>query len=277
MADILRHPEMQGRRDESWRITRTGKIVRKTLVYKICHTLSWCRLLAIPLLPTVTFELFLEMHHAQRVVTRDILSAHFNDHTTVRPLTASIARAHAVDNNLFFISSGRNDEPTRTHAERIDSAPVNLGDKRIFRRRQILSASLLIMILYLVNQLRGMFQTYTYRNTLGLDFNLGIRQIPIDIAGRVSCSQNHRTTKLFIGSQTANHSIIFQYETGHFCLEMYFTTTTENGVTHGLDDTRQLIGANMWMGISQNIRRCAMLAEHIENLLNRASFLRTCI
>jgi len=107
------------------------------------------------------------------------------------------------------------------------------------------------MILNLVYQLRGMFESDTYRNTLGLDFNLGIRQIPIDIAGRVSCSQNHRTTKLFIECQTANYSIAIQNKTGHFRLEMYLTTATENGVTHSLNDTRQLIGADMWMGIGK--------------------------
>ena len=54
---------------------------------------------------------------------------------------------------------------------------------------------------------------------------------------------------------------------------MYLTTTVQDGVTHILDDSRQLVRTDMWMGISQDVGRRTMLAEDIQYLLDGATFL----
>ena len=56
---------------------------------------------------------------------------------------------------------------------------------------------------------------------------------------------------------------------------MHFAATVENGVAHVLNDTRQLIGSYMGMGVSEYIRGSAVLAEDVENLLDIAALLRT--
>ena len=77
----------------------------------------------------------------------------------------------------------------------------------------------------------------------------------------------------FVSCQTADHAVTFQQQTGHLRLKMYLATTSDNGVAHVLDDARQLVGADMRMGIRQDVRRGAMLTEHMENLLDVATLL----
>jgi hypothetical protein len=48
---------------------------------------------------------------------------------------------------------------------------------------------------------------------------------------------------------------------------MYLTPTTENGVAHVLNDTRQTVSSDMRMGIGKDIGGSTMLTENIENLL----------
>ena len=56
---------------------------------------------------------------------------------------------------------------------------------------------------------------------------------------------------------------------------MHLAAGAEDGVTHVLDDARQLIGTDMRMGIGQDGRRGTMLTEHVQNLLYRAALLGT--
>ena len=49
------------------------------------------------------------------------------------------------------------------------------------------------MVLYLVYQLTGMFQAHTDGKPLRLNFNAGLVQIAIDVAGGMACSKNDGT------------------------------------------------------------------------------------
>ena len=74
-----------------------------------------------------------------------------------------------------------------------------------------------------------------------------------------------------------DHTITHDNKLGHLGLKVNLASRTENGVTHILNDSRQLISTNMRMSVSQDIRRGTMLAEYIENLLYRATLLTACI
>ena len=91
----------------------------------------------------------------------------------------------------------------------------------------------------------------------------------------MTCGKNNRTMVFFVVCKTANHTIAIKNEARHLGLKMYLATTLQNGVAHVLNDTWQLVRTDVWMGISQNIGRCTMLTEHIENLLNRTTLLAT--
>ena len=86
-------------------------------------------------------------------------------------------------------------------------------------------------------------------------------------------SEDNRTMPFFVSCQTTNHAVTFQQQTGHLRLKMHLTTTSDNGVAHVLDDARQLVGTDMRMGVGEDVRRGAMLTEHLENLLDVATLL----
>ena len=56
---------------------------------------------------------------------------------------------------------------------------------------------------------------------------------------------------------------------------MHLAATAQNGVAHVLNDTRQFVSADVRMGISQDVGRGTVLAEHVQNLLYRTAFLGT--
>ena len=59
----------------------------------------------------------------------------------------------------------------------------------------------------------------------------------------------------------------------HLCLEVYLSTTFDDGVAHGLNHLRQTVGADMWMGIGKYGSRSPVLAKHIQDFLCVAAFL----
>ena len=46
-----------------------------------------------------------------------------------------------------------------------------------------------------------------------------------------------------------DYTVALHYQACHLSLEMHLATTLKNGVTHGLNDTGQLIGTDMGVGI----------------------------
>ena len=150
----------------------------------------------IPLLPTKFLKLLLIMHYYEwiiRLSIGNILWSNLNNHTRVTPFASTIAWAHAINDNLFLTCCSRNDKATRTHTERIYSPTLNLGNERIFSSWKILTTPLLVMILYLIYELRRMLKTYTHGNTLCLDMYSCMSEITIYITRRMSCGKNHRT------------------------------------------------------------------------------------
>ena len=263
LAHKVGQPEVKRTTDESRCIRTLGKIVAQAAVHKVGHSLCRGRLLHIPLLPTRFLQLLLEAHHAQGIFLlarhlHAVLGMHLNDHAAVTPCCAAVARTHTVDHDLRFAGGSGNNKATRTHAETVHATAVHLRNESIFCGREICSAAVLVVILYLVNQRTGVFQPHTYGNALGFDFNLRFVQIAVDVACTVPRGQYHRTTEL-------RHLVCFQInrfdtfdlialdkQTGHLCQEMYLAATPENRVAHVLNDAWKLVGADMRVGIGQD-------------------------
>ena len=123
------------------------------------------------------------MHDTQYVVPLNVFRSCLHHHTTIRPRSTSIGGTHAIDDNLLGTCGGGNDKAARTHAERIDTAPVNLSDEGVLCGRQELAPPLTGVVLYLVNQLRRMLQAHTNSYAFGLNLNLRFGQIAVDVAG----------------------------------------------------------------------------------------------
>ena len=90
----------------------------------------------------------------------------------------------------------------------------------------------------------------------------------------MSCSQDDRSTESLssIGFN-AHHLFLLDDDGIHASFEMHLTTTFQNGVSHVLDDTRELVRTDMRMGIHEDGSACSMLAEHIQNLVHIATLL----
>ena len=258
----FRQPEMQRTGDQSRSIGGLGQIIAKFTTHEIRHPLGRSRLLHISLLPTKSLQILLKRHNLKfwaYIITIfifhivQVLWSYFNHHTRITPGSSPTGRTHAVHHNLFLIGCRRNHKTSRAHTEGIHTSSVNLSHHRILCSRQIFAPTLFRVILNLINQMRGMFQSHTNSNSLGLDLNLCLSQIAIDITCRMTCSQNHRTTILLI-SHAAHHLVAIKNQLRHLGLEMYFATTINNSISHRLNHLRQAICADMWVGISQNSR-----------------------
>ena len=96
------------------------------------------------------------MHYYKRIVSIaicNIFRADFNNHTRITPLASTVAWAHSVYNYLLLTSCSRDYEATRAHTERVHSPTLDLSNEGIFGSRKILSTTLLVMILNLVDEL----------------------------------------------------------------------------------------------------------------------------
>lgn len=282
LAHVLRHPEVKGRGYESGGIAALGQVVAQTVVHEVCHALRRSGLLHVALLPARTLQFFLEVHHAQRIVlvAAHVLGACLHDHARVGPLRATVAGAHAVNDELLLVGSSRNDEAAWTHAERVDAASVHLRHEAILGCRQILAASVARVILYLVNQLRRMLKAHTDGDALRLNLYLRLGEIAVDVACGVARGENDRSaegllgTRLQVYSLNAHRLVALEQQSGHLGLEVNLAAAAYDGVAHALDNLRQLVGADMRMGVDEDRRRGSVLAEHVENLLDAAALLR---
>ena len=152
---------------------------------------------------------------------------------------------------------GRNDKSARTHTERIHTATVNLCDETVLGSRQILSPTVLIVILYAVYKCRRMLQTHPYGYALRLHLYACPVEIAVDIARGVTRGKNHRTSESELSACSQVyclnpvHCVTAYEKTGHLCAEVHFSATSEYGVAHVLYHARQLVGANVRMGVRE--------------------------
>lgn len=200
-------------------------------------------------------------------------------HARIAPCRTSVAWTHTVDHKLLRSGSGRDDKSTGTHTETVHATSVYLSYETVFCGRKILASSILVMILYLVDEMSGMLQTHTHSDAFGLDLNPGGCEIAIHITRTVTCGQDDWPPIGFLGprlqvdSLDTYHLVAIDDEGGHLGLEMHLAPTLKDGVAHVFYHTRQFVGSYMGMGISQNVGIGSMLAEDIQYLVHTAAFL----
>ena len=105
-----------------------------------------------------------------------------------------------------------------------------------------------------------MFQPDTNGNAFRLYLNLCFSQIPVNISGTVTCGEYDGAVVLVLGVgcwvmtdgfNTYHRPFITQYQSSHLSLEMHLSATSDNRVAHSLNDLRQAVCTDMWMGIGQ--------------------------
>ena len=104
----------------------------------------------------------LYFHSAWQFSILQVFRAQLHYHSRIAPTGAAVAGTHPVDYNLFGTAGGRHDKTTGTHAEAVYSSSVHLIHKAVFGSGQVFSPSVTVVVLYLVYQGGGVFQTYAY-------------------------------------------------------------------------------------------------------------------
>ena len=305
LGDEARHPKVEGRGDQSGGVARFGEFGREAVVDKIGHALGGRHLRAPTLHPRRALDALLQPHHAQGIrligeggvafgqgivlqgfghprgeAVVKVFGTGFDHHARVGPATASVGGAHAVDHQLFGAGGGGNDKSTGAHAERIHTAPVHLLHKGVFGRREIVAAPFAVVILDLVDEVRRVLQTHAHGHGFLLDFDACGMEIAIDIAGGVAGGENHGAVPLAAvgGAHPFHPPAIGREEEGVDArLKMHFTARLDDLPTHAGDDAREAIGADVGMGVGENVGGGAVLAEDAEDARHVAALLGTSV
>jgi hypothetical protein len=133
--------------------------------------------------------------------------------------------------------------------------------------------------LYPVYQFSRMLQTYAHGQSFGFNLNLFVREHAVDIARRMSGGKDYGTVPflLFAGGQMGTFNplylVVLYDKTVHTCLEMYFSSTSQNGIAHVLYDTGQAVCTDVWMGIHQYGIAGSVLHKDMKNLFAVAALL----
>ena len=276
---------MQRGSQQTGRIRGFGKIERVFLIHEINHPLCRGGLLHPAVQPAKFFQTFLESHQSERRILADrhffvfhqfgiVFRAYLHHHAGIRPAGTTIGRRHSIDYHLAGTTCRRDDETAWTHTKRIDSPSAGLRHKTIFGCRQIVSSTLLTMILYLVDQHLRMFQTDADSNAFGFDRDLPVMEVAIHIPGGMTGCQDDRSQKVLARIRFDTYDFPTPDDQGiHSCLEMDLPTTADNLFADILDHARQIVRTDMRMGVRQNRSARPELAKDIQNLVNRTPFL----
>ena len=162
-TDEPRQPEVQRTGHDTRSIGRSRKVGRQATIDEVGHTLGRCYLCASTIEPTLMLDGLLNSHHRQGTAgvdvemelageKRDVFDPNLGDHSSIGPTTSTRTGAHTIDDDLVGTRSRRDDDTTRTHAETIYATTVGLRDETVFGRRQVLTPTLLGMILDLVDE-----------------------------------------------------------------------------------------------------------------------------
>ena len=103
-----------------------------------------------------------------------------------------------------------------------------------------------VVVLYAVNQLRGVLQAHTHGNAFRFNGYVAVVQRTIDIACRVAGGQYHGVGCYFtfVGAYAADLSVGKEYLL-HAGFEVYFAATFYYSFAHVLYHAWQLVGAYM--------------------------------
>lgn len=125
---------------------------------------------------------------------RDILRLDSGDQAGIGERRIAAGERHAVDDDLFVGGRCRNDPTTRTHAERMHTAILNLGREPVTCGGQQIGTRLSFgnVILLAIDERLRVLNAETDRKRLVLHQNAFTRQELIDVPRRMARGENRR-------------------------------------------------------------------------------------
>ena len=90
----------------------------------------------------------------------------------------------------------------------------------------------------------------------------------------MSGSQDDRSAeRLSVVGLNAHYPVILDDQPVHACLEMHFSSTVQDGISHVLNDPWKLVGTDMRMCVRQDGRTGSVLTEYVQDFFHAAPFL----
>ena len=129
-----------------------------------------------------------------------------------------------------------------------------------------------------------MLQTNANRDAFGGNLHFMTEKPLVDVAGGMAGGQDDRTVEFLAFHMTAFcvvdglfcldtfHFTVVDQQAGHLCLKPHLAATVYDGLPHRLYHAGQLVRADMGMGVNQDGRGGAMLAEHLKYLFHVSAF-----
>ena len=129
------------------------------------------------------------------------------------------------------------------------------------------------MVLYAVDEFLRMLHAHAHGPRLGFEGHAGRVEEAIDVAGRMTGGQHHGAAvhTRAVGQRHAAHRTVGQQQAGDARPEADLAATVQYGLPHGPDDGRQLVGADVRMGVDSDLLRCAMVTEDVKHLAEVAA------
>ena len=183
-GDEFWHPEMEWGGDESGLVGRLREVGGEPAADEVGHSLGWGCLCASALYPALVLEVFLETEHGEGVGSgSDVFGLELYYHSAVAPWGVAETCRHAVDYYLFGTAGCGYDSSAGTHAEGIDSSAGYLGNEGVLGCGKVLALAFTAVVLYLVDEVCGMFEPDSYCYVLGLDFYVLGMEPAVNVAG----------------------------------------------------------------------------------------------
>lgn len=132
------------------------------------------------------------------------------------------------------------------------------------------------MILYAIYDVGRMFQTHTNGYAFGFYLYAAFLEITVNVACGMPRGQNDRSLVFPPVFKTHPTDRFALHKQGiDTALEIDFATRFADLFTHGFNDARQAVGADVGMGVTKDVGVGTMLAKHAKNAFNVSAFLGT--
>ncbi len=173
-CDIVGHPEVQGRGDESGDVGGVGEFVGESSVDEIGEALRGCYHAVSTVDVGESFEFGLVVNSTEDAIVGEganIFGLDLDDYAAIGEGGATVGWRHAVYYLLAWSGHGRDDETARAHAEGVYSTAIDLCDEGVGCGWEVLSTAVGAMVLNFVDEVLWVFDAYAHCPCLGFEGN----------------------------------------------------------------------------------------------------------
>ena len=216
----------------------------------------------------------LELNTCQHIAASEIGRIDVHQHCRISVFARTRISAHTVGNDAALFTGSSHHLPARAHAERVHAAA-----RRQMHRQLVFGGAQGGMLrrlspLRLVDGLLRVLDANTHRKGLLLHGKTLVAAQLEHVTCRMTTRQHQFSSGNFFASARFH---VFQLHGGEFTIneipprkaraETHFTATLDHFVAHSAHDTRQVIAAQVRMGVDQDAFGRASVNEPMQHVL----------